>query len=176
MEFILFLKNIDTISYITIFTLIMICIGLYIKRKSPFIKEIVENAIIEAEKKFNSGEGQEKLKYATERVRERVPIIFKIFITHRMTVTIIESTLNKISHTFDIDRKIDIIGNENIVSKKIEIDKDTRSTSFEVNMNKGSVSEDDKSSDTELYASLKAKTDWRENTETSLEVGFKKKF
>lgn len=175
MEFISFLKSIDKVTYITISMLIVLCIGLYIKRKSPLVKQIVENAIIEAEKKFNSGEGQLKLKYATERVRERVPIIFKVFITHSMTVTIIENTLNKISSTFEIDRNVDIIGNETIVSKKININNNgTNVSELEINVNQP-VSEDSKSSDTEVYASLKAKTDWRKDTETSVEIGFKKK-
>lgn len=50
MEFISFLKNIDIASYIIIFTVIMVVVGLYIKRKTPFVKELVESAIIEAEK------------------------------------------------------------------------------------------------------------------------------
>lgn len=175
MEFISFLKNIDIASYIIIFTVIMVVVGLYIKRKTPFVKELVESAIIEAEKKFNSGEGQEKLKYATEKIREKLPTIFKVFITHRVTITIIESTLNKISHTFNIDRKVDIIGNDSIISKKVEIDKKSMQTTMEIKTN-NLIQNTMNNSDTELYASLKAKTDWKDNTETSVEVGFKKRF
>lgn len=176
MEVISFLKSIDTISYITIFTIIMVCLGLYIKRKSPMIKEIVETAIIEAENKFNSGEGQEKLKYATSKIRERVPTIFKVFITHSIAVTIIEDTLNKISNTFDIDKKVDIIGNEKKVYKKIDIDNYTENTTFEVGFKNDLSTKENKDSGTELYASLKTKTDWKDNTETSVEVGVKKRF
>lgn len=98
-----------------------------------------------------------------------------MFITHRVTITIIESTLNKISHTFNIDREVDIIGNDSIISKKVEIDKKSMQTTMEIKTN-NLIQNTMNNSDTELYASLKAKTDWKDNTETSVEVGFKKGF
>lgn len=176
MEAIEFLKSVDTFSWVATITFILVVIGLYIKRKSPYVKEVVTNTIMEAEKMFNSGEGQQKLKFAVTAIRAKLPMILRIFITHRMLVTMIEGTLNKISDSFDLDRKVDIKGNEMIVPKKIVIEKKDNMTSFELDTREPEVEVEDGKSNTELYASLKAKTDWRKDTETSVEVGIKKKF
>lgn len=171
MELLNFLKSVDIGSWVILITLVLIVIGLYIKRSSPYVKEIVTNAIIEAEKHFNSGEGQLKLQFAVTKIRESLPLILRVFITHSMLVGMIESTLNKISCTFELDRKVDIIGNEIVIPKKIIIEKKDKTTNIEINTREEIKSE----SDVEVYANVKAKTDWKDNTETSVEVGFKKK-
>lgn len=171
MEVINTLKSIDLVSWVILFTLLMIVIGLYIKRSSPYVKDIVTNAIIEAEKHFNSGEGQLKLKFAVTKIRESLPLILRVFITHRMLVTMIETTLNKISDSFELDKKVDIIGNEIIIPKKIIIEKKNKDTSIEI----GTMELNKDDSDIEMYANLKAKTNWKDDTETSVEVGIKKK-
>lgn len=170
-----YIKQIDTTSIVIIGVLIVLVVWLYIKRSSPYIKEVVLNAVIEAENHFNSGEGQQKLHFAVTTIRTRLPLILRIFITHRMLVTMIETTLNKISDSFELHRKVDIKGNEDIIPKKIIIEQEDVKTSFEFDSRDKTTIEEKKDSNVELYANVKAKTDWRDNTETSVEVGFKKK-
>lgn len=166
MEILNFLKSIDIGSWVILITLVLIVIGLYVKRSSLYVKEIVANAIIEAEKHFNSGQGQLKLQFAVTKIRASLPLILRVFITHSMLVNMIEATLNKISCTFELNRKVDIIGNEVAIPKKIIIEKDS------IEIDTREIRPD---SDVEVYANVKAKTDWKDNTETSVEVGFKKK-
>lgn len=175
MEIVNTLKNVDILSWVIIFTLIMVAIGLYIKRASPYVKDIITNAIIEAENHFNSGEGQQKLHFAVTTIRGKLPVILRIFITHRMLVTMIETTLNKISDSFELNKKVDIKGNDSIVYRKIDIDEVNKTTSLEMDTRPINVVNTSKDSDVEVYANVKAKTDWRDNTETSVEVGIKKK-
>lgn len=174
MQIINMVKSVDILSWVILFTLVMVVIGLYIKRTSPYVKEIVKSAVIDAERHFNSGQGQLKLKFATEKIRQSLPLVLRVFITHRMIVTMIEITLNKISHTFELDTVVDIIGNEDMVHKKINIQNTDEVSEIEISLNqrKPEIVEESKA---EVYASLRAKTDWRDNTETSVEVGFKKK-
>lgn len=171
MEILNFLKSVDIGSWVVITTLILVVVGLYIKRSSPYVKEIITNAIIEAEKHFNSGQGQLKLQFAITKIRASLPLILRVFITHSMLVGMIETTLNKISCMFELDRKVDIIGNEIILPKKIIIEKKDKTTNIEIDTREEVKSE----SDVEVYANVKTKTDWKDNTETSVEVGFKKK-
>lgn len=171
-----YIKQIDVTSIVVIGVLLALVVWLYIKRSSPYVKEVVLNAVIEAENHFNSGEGQQKLHFAVTTIRMKLPLIFRVFITHRMLVTMIETTLNKISDSFELHRKVDIKGNENVIPKKIIIEQEETKTSFEFDTrDKTTIVEEKKDSNVELYANVKAKTDWRDNTETSVEVGFKKK-
>ena len=169
------LKSVDVLSWVILFTLTMIAIGLYIKRASPYVKDIITNAIIEAENHFNSGEGQQKLHFAVSLIRNKLPVALRIFITHRMLVTMIETTLNKISDSFELNKKIDIKGNDNVVYKRVGIDDVNKTTSIEIDTRPIDTMNKQKDSDVEVYANVKAKTDWRDNTETSVEVGIKKK-
>lgn len=170
-----YIKQVDITSIVIIGVLIALVIWLYVKRSSPYVKEVVLNAVIEAENHFNSGEGQQKLHFAVTTIRMKLPFIFRMFITHRMLVTMIETTLNKISSSFDLHKKVDIIGNEEIIiPKKIKIEQEENITSMEIDTREY-VKEKEKDSNVELYANVKAKTNWRDDTETSVEVGFKKK-
>ncbi len=175
MEFLEFIKNMDRTSWIILGVVTLIFSILYIKRSSDIVKKIILEAICEAEGKFNSGEGQQKLEFAVECIRGNLPFIIRLFLTKSTLVTIIEGLLNTISHTFNLDKNVDIKGNDMLFPiKEIVIDKkeigvelDTRS--------KSEIKETSIESDTELYANVKAKTDWKDNTETSVEVGIKKK-
>ncbi|MGL5960696.1 MAG: hypothetical protein ACRCZ0_01905 [Cetobacterium sp.] len=138
----------------------MTMVGLYIRRTSPVVKNIVSTAIIEAEKAFNGGQGQEKLEFAVIVIRSRLPRIVSVFVTKRMLVSMIEVTLNKIAKTFEINKVVDIVGNED----RVRIDVDAVVEKEVVKKDNG-----------EVYASLKNNTDWKDNTNTSIEVGFKKK-
>lgn len=117
-DFSIVLKYINSITFMVGVASVLVLIGLYVKRSSPIVKTIVTNAIIDAEQKFNSGEGQQKLQYATIAIQAGLPFILKFFFSKRMIVTIIESTLNKVSDVFELDKKVDIIGNEAIEKKE----------------------------------------------------------
>lgn len=169
-----YIKQMDLASIIIIGILLILVVILYVKRSSPYVKEVVLNAVIEAENHFNSGEGQQKLHFAVTTIRMRLPLILRMFVTHRMLVTMIETTLNKISDSFELHKKVDIIGNEEIIPKKIIIEQNENTTSMEIDTREF-VEEKEKDSDVELYANVKAKTNWKNDTETSVEVGFKKK-
>lgn len=171
MEFLEFIKNMDRTSWIILGVVALIFSILYIKRSSDTVKKIVLEAICEAECKFNSGEGQQKLEFAVEVIRLRLPFIIKIFLTKSTLVTIIEGLLNTISHSFNLDKRVDIKGNDTLFSlKKLMVKPSIKTTDVE-----SEIKQVDIDSDTCIYANIKAETDWKDNTETSVELGIKKK-
>lgn len=175
MEFLEFIKNMDRTSWIILGVVTLLFAILYIKRSSDTVKKIVLEAICEAECKFNSGEGQQKLEFAVECIRGNLPFIIRLFLTKSTLVTIIEGLLNTISHTFNLDKNVDIKGNDMLFPiKEIKIDKKEIGVELDTR-NKSEIKEASIESDTEVYANVKAKTDWKDNTETSVEVGIKKK-
>ncbi|MGL6167459.1 MAG: hypothetical protein ACRC0Y_04130 [Fusobacteriaceae bacterium] len=154
------LKSVDLLSWVILVAVGITLIGLYVKRTSPIVKEIITNAILEAERLFNSGEGQKKLDFAVTVIRLRLPKVLGLFITKSMLVSMIEIILNKISHTFELKTKVDIIGNDDKVNFNVESHK---------------TEEYSKEGNTELYGSVKTKTDWKDNADTTIEIGFKKR-
>lgn len=176
MEFLEFIKQIDKTSWIIISAVVFICGILYVKRSSDTVKTIVLNAINESEERFNSGEGQAKLDFAVETVRGGLPFILRIFMTKAMIISIIEGLLNTISFTFSLDKKVDIIGNDVFKGKKLKLDIEKDKGEIELGVSNKEIEPIlSKDSDTELYANVKAETDWKKDTETSVEVGIKKK-
>lgn len=175
MEILEFIKNIDKSSWIILGCFSLFLVIIYIKRSSDIVKKIVLEAINEAECKFNSGEGQQKLDFAVDCIKIKLPFILGIFLTKNSLVSIIEGLLNTVSHTFNLNKQVDIKGNDTIITfkeikinkKEIDVELDTRS--------KSELIEASVESDTEVYANVKTKTDWKDNTETSVEVGIKKK-
>ncbi|MGL5049888.1 MAG: hypothetical protein ACRC6E_04555 [Fusobacteriaceae bacterium] len=155
------LKSIDLVSWVVLVVVGITLIGLYAKRTSPIVKEVITNAILEAERLFNGGEGQKKLEFAVTIIRLRLPKVLGLFITKSMLVSMIEIILNKISHTFELKTKVDIMGNDNKVNFNVELHK---------------TEGDIKDRSTEMYGAVKTKTDWKDNTESTIEIGFKKKF
>lgn len=166
------LKNVDILSWVIIFTLMMVVIGLYIKRASPYVKDIITNAIIEAENHFNSGEGQQKLHFAVTIIKSRLPVVLRVFITRRMLVTMIEVTLNKISSSFELEKVVDIKGNEDSVFKRVGVETKNKTTSIKLDTRPLEFKKD---TSVEAYANMKTKTNWRDGVETIVEVGVKKK-
>lgn len=88
-SFPIYIKIIISICIICIF----VC--LFIFRSNLIIKKITKNAIILAETKFNSGEGQQKLEYAVNYIQNKLPFILKFIITKKILINIIEITLQK---------------------------------------------------------------------------------
>lgn len=177
MEVIEFIKNIDRTSWIIIGSFNLLFILLYVRRASDNVKKIVLDVINEAEYRFNSGEGQQKLEFAVEIIRIRLPFILKLLLTKSTLVTIIEGLLNTISHSFDLGKQVDIKGNDIILpldGLRVDLGKRTIGVELDTRNNLG-VKEINIDSDTMVYANVKAETDWKNDTETSVEVGIKKK-
>ena len=97
-------------SVITI--VVGIVVLLYVYRETKVVIDIVGNAIVETEKACNTEKGQEKLDYAVAEVRKKLPKIVSIFITKSVLVSIIEFMLNFIGKAFNVNKKVDIKGNE----------------------------------------------------------------
>lgn len=165
-----YVKGLDLTSWIIIVIGVLAVIGLYINRKRKFVKDLVKTAVVNAEKSFNSNQGQEKLDFATEYIKSRLPVILKYFISKRMIVSMIESTLNKLCDIFEVDEEVDIIGNEDI--KKVDITEKSVGVEFSSNTEYEPI----KDKNTEVYASLKAETDLHDNPELKAEIGIKHKF
>ena len=177
MEFLEFIKNMDRTSWIILGVVTLIFSILYIKRSSDIVKKIVLEAICEAEGKFNSGEGQQKLEFAVECIRGNLPFIIRLFLTKSTLVTIIEGLLNTISHSFDLGKQVDIKGNDIVLplgDLKVNLDKRMFGVELDTRNNLESK-EANFDSNTMIYANVKAETDWKNDTETSVEVGIKKK-
>lgn len=163
-------SSMDCWSWLFILGLIVLLIILIIFRTKPFVQDIVRNAVIETEELLNSESGQDKLIFATEIVKSKLPFIFKIFITKRTIVTLIEKTLNTLSISFKLNKIVDIKGNDD-VPIKLNVGQDDKHTNFNVIV--GEKKQTD--SDTNIYGCVKTTTDWHDETNTSIEIGFKKK-
>lgn len=108
----LFLSSLTTQDYVTFGLGVLVIILLFIFKESKIVIDTVGNAIVEAETKLNSEDGQKRLEYAVSVVQDKLPRFAKIFITKKMIVSIIELMLNSMNKAFKIDKNIDIKGNE----------------------------------------------------------------
>lgn len=111
-ELINIIKTRPILAIIVCVVLLIAVILLFVFRETKYAIEIVSNAIIETEKACNSKKGQEKLDYAVTIVKSKLPKIISVFISKRIIVTLIEFMLNFLGKAFSIEKKIDIIGNE----------------------------------------------------------------
>lgn len=109
--------------YLTIGVVVLLILLLcffYYKKESKIVREIMINAILSAEKNFNSGEGQKKLEYAVTVIKSKLPVILKPIFTKFVLVTCIEKLLNSVSNIWDLDTSVDIKGNETTISGNAE--------------------------------------------------------
>lgn len=165
-----FSKNSVIISSV-IFILFLLC--LYFLREKKIVRQIIINAICEAEVRFNSGEGQAKLDFATEQIKKKLPKYLSFIISKSVIIAFIEYFLNKGLQLVKCEKKIDIKGNEDLeFIEKIDLNLNEKDNSVELNYNKPQDMKEDKA---EIYGSLKVKTDWHNNPNTTIEVGIKKK-
>ena len=167
------LGNMDVTSWV-----IIGCIGvglliIYLNRRIPVVKRLVESAVIEAERNFNSGEGQLKLEYAVNSIKLRLPFVLRFLVTKSVIVTLIESTLNRISNTFDLDIEVDIKGNDGTkIHTKIDLNiGDTEVNTIYMDTPKDKLNK----GETEVYGGVKVTTDWKDKPKSSVEVGLRKK-
>lgn len=108
----LFLSNLTTQDYITFGLGVLVIVLIFIFKESKIVIDTVGNAIVEAETKLNSEDGQKRLEYAVSLVKSRLPKFAGIFITKKMIVSIIELMLNSMNKAFKIEKNVDIKGNE----------------------------------------------------------------
>lgn len=99
-------------NYVIVGILLLILILLFIFRQTKIVINIVGNAIVETEKKFNSEKGQAKLDHAVEIVQNKLPFFLRVIMTKYVIVSLIEYLLNFIGKAFKIDKVVDIKGNE----------------------------------------------------------------
>lgn len=165
-----FSKNSVIISSV-VFILFLLC--LYFLREKKIVRQIIINAICEAEVRFNSGEGQAKLDFATEQIKKKLPRYLSFIVSKSIIVTFIEYFLNKGLQLVKSEKKIDIKGNEDLeLVEKIDLNLYKKENSVELKYNKNQSIKENKA---EVYGSLKVKTDWHDNPDTTIEVGIKKK-
>lgn len=168
-----FLSNFSPVIIASMFLVLLLCV--YFFREKKIVKQIIVNAICEAEIKFNSGEGQKKLDYAVSYIKGKLPRYLSFLISKSILVTLIEHLLNKGLQMVDVDKTVDIKGNEGIeVIEKMNLNINKLDNSVEMCYN----IKDDNSIDSdkaEIYGSLKMKTDWHDKPNTTIELGIKKK-
>lgn len=161
-------------SIALIVALICVIVILYVLRKTPTAIKIITDGITEAERSLNGEKGQEKLDVAVDYIRGQIPFILKFFVSKYTLVTVIEILLTFGAKFFDIDKKIDIIGNDGFAIKDVNANIEKEVVSFGVAVEKGEEPEL-ADSDSYVYGALKGKTDFRGNDEASIEFGIKKK-
>lgn len=122
--------------YVAIGVVIVIIILAIVFREKKIVKQAVYNGIVLAEKNFNSGEGQQKLEFATNYVKEHLPSWLSFIISKKMIVTMIEFVLNKTADIFQLDYDVDIFGNEDNVQAKLDIDTVNKSLKAEISTSK----------------------------------------
>lgn len=164
-----YVKSLDKASIGLIILFVIMGVIVFIKRESKLVQQSVLSVILEAERKFNTKEGQLKLDYVVKELKLKVPTILRFLITKHMLVSLIEYLLNKFAHLMKVSAEVDITGNDDIKIKvpRVEVKDDIITATV------GKATK--KSSDFEIYGAIKTETDWRSNPKTSIEVGFEKK-
>lgn len=182
----LFIETYKTESIIVLLSILLLII-LYFFRSKSIVKKLIVEIINESEKYLNSETGQNKITFIETKLSEKIkllPFYIRIFIekfiTRHYIVTIIEKVLNEIQDAFDPNAKdIDIKGNEEIKKKRIDIYKNENNKKIGINLERKTITEkieNNKEYNTEIYASLKAETDFHDNPEIKAEIGFRKRF
>lgn len=161
------MSELDWGSWVVIAVVLIGLIFVYVKRTNAYVMEIVDNGIVEAEKHFNSKEGKKKLAYATVKIKEKLPKILSILVTESMIIRLVEHSLNKLSAKFRLERRVELQGKSIINIQDINLHDKT------VTLETHKILED---KDTELYANVQGKTDFKGRNEGRVEVGIKKKF
>lgn len=108
----LFLSNLTVQDCLTFGLGILVIVLLFVFKETKIVIDTVGNAIVEAETKLNSEEGQKRLEYAVKIIQDRLPRFARILITKSMIVSLIELMLNSMNKAFKIDKNVDIKGNE----------------------------------------------------------------
>lgn len=197
----LLIENKYDVAIVVIVIILFVILSL---KNKNLLNKIIKESIKDVEKHCNNPKGQEKIdavvKFLNKRVDAlpRIPrFLAKHFVTKFWVVTTIEGTLNFVQKELNIDGpKIDIIGNESKDDLKISttfeekennakeigitITKETKDNwPIGVNMERKTIIDKQsnyKTSDKELYASLKAETDFHSDPKIKAEIGIKKRF
>lgn len=164
-----YIRTMDNGSWIIVLLVSIVLICVFLKRETLIVQQIVLNVILEAERKFNTKEGQLKLEFAANQLKLKVPKALRFFITKRMLVGLIEFVLNKFAHIMKVGVVIDIDGNDDFLMQDMKFDLRNKTPLDSIKNNQ----RDD--SDFSVYGALKTETDWKSDHKTSVELGFKKK-
>lgn len=89
------------LKYIVLIVFVIFLIFALVKGKKKTFYFIVQSAIIEAERWIGTGEGEEKLKIATEIIRSMLPFYLRIFIGEKLIHKTIEATLDGLQDIFN---------------------------------------------------------------------------
>lgn len=172
-QIITWFKGIGIIGWVGIVAVIIIIVLCIVKKQYGLFKK----AIQEAERIFNSGEGQQKLEYAVEFIKSKTPIYLKPFITKKLIVSIIEWLLNKGADAIGMEEDIDIKGNESDIDINTKIKDELGKSSVEVRYDSNEKVANkiaNKESDTNIYGAVKAETDFHGKNNASVEIGIQK--
>ena len=166
-------QNLDIGSIIIIFLALVVIILLYIFRKTPVAIKIITEGIEKAEQSLNGEKGQEKLDVAVDYIQTKTPFLLRFLVTKSALVTLIELLLKFGVKVFGVNNcVVDIIGNENDITKDVNVGIEDNVMSFDVEVGKGV--EIDEDSDSYIYGAVKAETDFHGNDKASVEIGIKK--
>lgn len=124
------------LMWISIGIIVFVVIMAFVFKEKKLVKKAIYNGIVLAEKEFNSGEGQKKLEFATNYVKEQLPSWLRFIITKKLIITIIEFVLNKTSDIFQLEYDVDIIGNEKEVKTNVDIDTINKNLKAEIEVSK----------------------------------------
>lgn len=132
-----FILSNSTATIVFGIVIILFIIFCFIMREKKVVKQIVYNGIVLAETKFNSGDGQKKLEFATNYIQLQLPKWLSFIISKSLIVTMIEFVLNKTSDIFQLDYTVDIIGNDDVkIDPKINIDNINKKIDAEITVSK----------------------------------------
>lgn len=169
------LSNPTYIWLLVILGIILFVIAIFYREKN-IVKKAVYNGIVLAEKKFNSGEGQQKLEFATDYVKQQLPTWLRFLVTKKLIVTIIEFVLDKTSDIFQLDYDVDIIGNEKTVETNFDLNEINKSLKAEIKTSKKINPVEKQDWTGEIYGKIVLDTDFHSNPDVRAEIGFIKKF
>ena len=165
-------QNLDIGSIIIVFLALIVIILLYIFRKTPVAIKIITEGIEKAEQSLNGEKGQEKLDVAVDYIQTKTPFLLRFLVTKSALVTLIELLLKFGVKVFGVSTNIDIVGNENDITKDVNVGIEDNVMSFDVEVGKGAEINED--SDSYIYGAVKAETDFHGNDKASVEIGIKK--
>lgn len=165
-------QNLDIGSIIIIFLALVVIILLYIFRKTPVAIKIITEGIEKAEQSLNGEKGQEKLDVAVDYIQTKTPFLLRFLVTKSALVTLIELLLKFGVKVFGVSTNIDIVGNENDITKDVNVGIEDNVMSFDVEVGKSAEINED--SDSYIYGAVKAETDFHGNDKASVEIGIKK--
>ena len=141
--------------------LIGIIVYLYQYRNS-WLTNIIYYLVIEAEGKYKSKEGQEKLSYVVAKVKEKLPSYLRWIVSEKLIKSFIENILANLQKQFKgtVEKQL------SVVNKAIEIHRMKNDITFDLEYMKEQI-------ETRGYIEGFINTDFKENTVAGIKAGMK---